>query len=116
MAGAASTDGTGSSDTSAMGKLDLSKLPPCTATSVVIADKGLGAIPDGALLGRGDSLKSLNLSENPLKSLKSLSAVPNLETLILDKTGLIEDVLETCPRLESIKTLSCNNNSISDIV
>lgn len=108
----AAVSGSGSSDS----RLDLSKLPPCTATSLVVADKGVKVLPDGALLGRGDSLRSLNLSENPMTSLEQLSAVPNLETLILDKTGLVEDVLATCPRLEKLKTLSCNNNSISDIV
>jgi len=116
MAAVPSASADGAAGSSSSGSLDLSKLPACTAKSVVIADKGLHSIPAGALLGRADSLKQLNLSENPLTSLESLSDVPFIETLVLDKTGLGEETLATCPRLEKLKTLSCNNNRISDIV
>jgi len=58
-------------------------------------------------------VKKIDLTETSMKSFENLRYFTKVETIVLDKNNLT-DVL-TCPALPTLRTLWCNNNSISDL-
>eukprot|EP01138_Halocafeteria_seosinensis_P003332 gb/GECG01003408.1/.p1 GENE.gb/GECG01003408.1/~~gb/GECG01003408.1/.p1 ORF type:complete len:282 (+),score=34.60 gb/GECG01003408.1/:1-846(+) len=79
---------------------------------LALLDKNLPEIP-AWVEDQAESVKTLNLTGNALEKFKRLNMFTNLDTLILDKNGLTN--LEGCPRMESVRTLWCNNNYIQDV-
>ncbi|CAB3238980.1 unnamed protein product [Arctia plantaginis] len=61
----------------------------------------------------GAKVKCLDLSYNSIETLKGLEQFTKLEELILDNNKLTDAI--TFPRLANLKTLSLNNNQISDL-
>jgi len=61
----------------------------------------------------GDKVKQLDLSYNALEKLANLERFVHLNSLVLDNNNL--ECEDSFPRIEGLKTLSLNNNKISDL-
>lgn len=60
-----------------------------------------------------ETITKVDLTECSVKDLSNLSYFSSLELLVLDKNNL--DNISTCPKLNRLHTLWCNNNKISDL-
>ena len=82
---------------------------------LVLAERGIVSVPTAVADARGPSTKLLNLTENHIETSANLEKFVVLETLILDKNGLVGLSSwwkeETGP-LARLKTLWMNNNNI----
>lgn len=58
-------------------------------------------------------VKKIDLTETSMRNFENLKYFTSVETVVLDKNGLSD--ISTCPRLQTLKTLWCNNNEISDL-
>lgn len=61
----------------------------------------------------GDKVKQLDLSYNAIEKLSNLERFVHLSSLVVDNNNLECDA--NIPRMEGLKTLSVNNNKISDL-
>jgi len=61
----------------------------------------------------GDKVRQLDLSYNSLEKLDNLERFVHLHSLVLDNNNLGNE--ETFPKIEGLKTLSLNNNKITDL-
>jgi len=61
----------------------------------------------------GDKVRQLDLSYNSLEKLDNLERFVHLHSLVLDNNNLGSE--ETFPKIEGLKTLSLNNNKITDL-
>lgn len=61
----------------------------------------------------GGSVKKLDLSYNNIEKISHLERFVNLSALMLDNNSLCSE--ENFPKIEGLKTLSVNNNNITDI-
>ncbi|KAK7871250.1 hypothetical protein R5R35_007539 [Gryllus longicercus] len=86
---------------------------PSTAAApaaLIAAGRGLRSVP--AALPAG--LRLLDLSGNPLASLRNLEMAPALQQLVLDGCGLGDAALAALPLLPRLDTLSLNKNQLCD--
>lgn len=81
-----------------------------TGPTLVAAGRGLRQVP--LCLARG--LRLLDLSSNPLVSLRNLELAPALEHLVLDGCSLSDVTLAQLPTLPKLHTLSLCKNELRD--
>ncbi|EGB03179.1 hypothetical protein AURANDRAFT_55630 [Aureococcus anophagefferens] len=86
----------------------------CEGGELSLAYSELESIPAELASGEGPHVRTLNLTETGIKSLKALELFPRLQTLVLDKNALVG--LIDCPPIPTLTTLWFNNNSIVDLV
>jgi Leucine-rich repeat (LRR) protein len=86
----------------------------CEGSELSLAYSELESIPAELANGEGPRVRTLNLTETGIKSLKALELFPRLQTLVLDKNALVG--LIDCPPIPTLTTLWFNNNSIVDLV
>ena len=79
-----------------------------------LAFHDLEAIPTDVANNDGPHVRTLNLAETGIKSLKALQLFPRLQTLVLDKNALAG--LLDSPPIPTLSTLWFNNNSLVDLV
>ncbi|EAL73563.1 hypothetical protein ACTFIW_003459 [Dictyostelium discoideum] len=65
------------------------------------------------VLSKNTSIKTLDLSYNNIKKVESLESFKQLTSLVLDNNRIGSN--NTFPNLPNLKTLSLNNNDISDL-
>eukprot|EP00501_MAST-03F_sp_TOSAG23-6_P000643 GSMAST32.ASY1.ANO1.667.1 assembled CDS len=94
------------------GTWDSNSLKPGGA--LLLVEKGLKSVPSAPNSKVAKSVTTLNISSNEIRSCYSLSTLECLTTLILDKNGL-QEIPNDMPKMNSIHTLWCNNNKISDL-
>lgn len=78
--------------------------------ALIAAGRGLRAVPQALPAG----LRLLDLSGNPLASLRNLELAPALRQLVLDGCGLSDAALAALPALPRLDTLSLNKNQVRD--
>lgn len=66
-----------------------------------------------SLAKSSNKVKKIDLTETSMRNFENLKYFASVETVILDKNGLSD--ISSCPRLQTLKTLWCNNNEISDL-
>jgi len=73
----------------------------------------LSSIPVEAGEQYGSQAKTLDLSYNSIVKLENLEKFGNLTSLVVDNNKLVSE--QSFPNLEKLKTLSVNNNNITDL-
>jgi hypothetical protein len=82
-------------------------------TVLNLSSQNLDGIPEQVAKAKGDTVYTLILTKNNIKSLKHLEYFPHLETLQLDNNKL--ETLDDLPKMTHLKTLWLNNNSLADL-
>ena len=80
---------------------------------VILAERGLSAVPEEIAETFGGTATLLNLTENRIRNADNIEKFEYLETLVLDKNGISD--LNWCCKIPTLRTLQINNNSVTDL-
>jgi len=78
-----------------------------------LSSQALSEIPADIAQAKGDTVHTLVLTNNQIRSLANLQYFKRLETLHLDRNGMLD--ISDMPKMPYLRTLWLNNNQLSDM-
>ncbi|ETO32990.1 hypothetical protein RFI_04115 [Reticulomyxa filosa] len=78
-----------------------------------LTSQSLSEIPADIAQAKGETVRTLVLTDNKIRSLANLQYFKRLETLQLDRNGMLD--IDDMPKMPYLRTLWLNNNQLSDM-
>ncbi|ETO09498.1 hypothetical protein RFI_27878 [Reticulomyxa filosa] len=82
-------------------------------TILRLTSQKLSEIPADIAQTKGETVRTLVLTNNKIRSLANLQYFKRLETLQLDRNGMLD--IDDMPKMPYLRTLWLNNNQLSDM-